>query len=168
MTPLTVELVEPRVEPHSSRVIGRRHYLMYILSTTNCLKSIWRKLYDGEGRGVKMGWMRKEEKSVQESPNRMIYRATPLMSQRAHAFGDSQLCIIWCKASLVHRNALPRTRALWDTSGVAWYIILFRDSQTLFSLHLTFLHHYRVYTTSRPTNTIHYWTKVDCTCDYSR
>ena len=34
MTPLTVELVEPRVEPHSSRVIGRRHCLIYILSTT--------------------------------------------------------------------------------------------------------------------------------------
>ena len=30
MTPLTVELVEP----HSLRVIGRRHCLIYILSTT--------------------------------------------------------------------------------------------------------------------------------------
>ena len=122
---------------------------------------------DGEG-GVKM---RKEEKSARESPNRIIYRATPLVSQRARAFGDSRLCIIWRKAGPVHRDALPRTRALWDTSGVARYIILFGDSRTLFSLHLTFLHHYRVYTASRPTNTIHSRTKVDCTRDeqcYSR
>ena len=109
--------------------------------------------------------MRKEEKSVRESPNRIIYRATPLVSQRARAFGDSQLCIIWHKAGPVHRDALPRTRALWDTSGVARYIILFRDSRTLFSLHLTFLHHYRIYTVSGTPHTIHYQNKLDCTRD---
>ena len=116
---------------------------------------------DGEG-GVKM---RKEEKSARESPNRIIYRATPLVSQRARAFGDFRLIIIWCMAGPVHRDALPRTRALWDTSGVARYIILFGDSRTLFSLHLIFPPCYRVYTASGAPHTIHYQNKLDCTRD---
>ena len=59
----------------------------------------------------------------------------------------------------------PNAHALWDTSRVARYIILFGDSRTLFSLHLTFLHHYRVYTTSGAPLMIHYQNKLDCMRD---
>ena len=59
----------------------------------------------------------KEEKSVQKSLGMVIYAATLLLSQSA--------------------------RALWDRSGVAVYITIPGDFQTLFSLLLLFLivHH---------------------------
>lgn len=61
--------------------------LIFILSTTDCLKINWCKLYDVEV-GVKVGWTRKEEKSVWESLNGIIYLVTLHLSQSAHAHLD--------------------------------------------------------------------------------
>ena len=85
--------------------------------------------------------MRWREKSVRESPNRIIYRATPLVSQRARVLGSASRCTGPAIHQIMISRKSPNARALWDTSGVARYIILFGDSRALFSSFLIFTHY---------------------------